>query len=228
MTVESRSSAPAEHRLALTDGVDVPMAAAEGLARAIAARGYVEMFSALSSHARLRYLIPPGPGQTEGAAEVAAKFLEWFGDADELRIESILAEPLADRTSLRYRFSLHEKDGWKEVEQQQYVDVDEDGTISAIDLLCSGFRPVGDPDTTGGSKRMHRFDAGSLGCADGLAQEFRRRVLAIPVGDVLLVETSDPAAKEDLPPLARMMGHTVRTVEPSDDGRLLITVERGR
>jgi TusA-related sulfurtransferase len=75
---------------------------------------------------------------------------------------------------------------------------------------------------------MHRFDAGTLGCADGLAQEFRRRVLAIPVGDLLLVQTSDPAAKEDLPPLARMMGHTVRSVEPSEDGRLLITVERGR
>src|SRR6266571_4481435 len=66
------------------------------------------------------------------------------------------------------------------------------------------------------------------GCADGLAQEFRRRIQAIPRGDVLVVETSDPAAKEDLPPLARMMGHTVRSVEPSGNGRLLITVERGR
>ena len=50
----------------------------------------------------------------------------------------------------------------------------------------------------------------------------------IPVGNVLAVSTRDPAAKEDLPPLARMMGHTVRSVEPSEDGRLLITVERGR
>ena len=74
----------------------------------------------------------------------------------------------------------------------------------------------------------HRFDAGTLSCADGLAQEFRRRILAIPQGDVLVVETVDPAAKEDLPPLARMMGHKVRSVEPSDGGRLLITVERGR
>jgi TusA-related sulfurtransferase len=136
--------------------------------------------------------------------------------------------PFADRTSLRYRFLLHLKDGWKAVEQQQYVDVDEHGMISAIDLLCTGFRPVEDPDATTPSKRTHRFDAGTLGCADGLAREFRRRVLAIPVGDVLMVETSDPAAKEDLPPLARMMGHTVRGIEPSADGRLYITVERGR
>ena len=78
------------------------------------------------------------------------------------------------------------------------------------------------------SKGVHRFDAGALGCADGLAREFRRRVLAIPVGDLLMVETSDAAAKEDLPPLARMMGHTIRSVKPSDGGRLLITVERGR
>ena len=74
----------------------------------------------------------------------------------------------------------------------------------------------------------HRFDAGTMGCADGLAREFRRRILAIPLGDILEVETTDPAAKEDLPPLARMMGHTVRSTESTGDGRLLIEVERGR
>ncbi len=74
----------------------------------------------------------------------------------------------------------------------------------------------------------HDFDAGELGCADGLAGEFRRRIGAIPVGDVLVVTARDPAAKEDLPPLARMMGHAVRSVETLGDGRLQITVERRR
>jgi TusA-related sulfurtransferase len=73
----------------------------------------------------------------------------------------------------------------------------------------------------------HEFDAGTLSCADGLAQEFRRQILAIPQGDVLVVTARDPAAREDLPPLARMMGHAVRSIETSD-GRLLMTVERGR
>lgn len=76
--------------------------------------------------------------------------------------------------------------------------------------------------------RVHAFDAGDLSCATGLAGEFRRQIQGIPLGDELLVSTGDPSAKEDLPPLARMMGHTVRSVEPSDDGRLLISVERGR
>jgi TusA-related sulfurtransferase len=136
-------------------------------------------------------------------------------------------EPIADRTSAGYRFLLHDHDGWQKVEQQAFMDVDDEGRIEAIDLLCSGFRPTGEPKD-GRRSGIHRFDAGTLGCADGLAQEFRRRIRAIPTGDVLVVQTSDPAAKEDLPPLARMMGHAVRSVEPSENGRLTITVERGR
>jgi TusA-related sulfurtransferase len=76
--------------------------------------------------------------------------------------------------------------------------------------------------------RVHRYDAGNLGCADGLAGEFRRRMQQIPIGDVLEVTTRDPAAKEDLPPLARMMGHVVRSIEAPGDGRLRVSVERGR
>jgi TusA-related sulfurtransferase/uncharacterized protein YuzE len=207
--------------------MDETRAAAEGFVRAVAARDLAGIVRALAPDARLRYLIPGGPDGAEGAGDVAATFLRWFGDADVLHVRSIRAEPIADRTSMRYRFVLHEQEGWKEVEQQTYVDLDEDGRIAAIDLLCSGFRPGEDPDAPLPSG-AHRFDAGTLGCADGLAREFRRRILAIPQGDVLVIQTSDPAAKQDLPPLARMMGHTVRSVEPSGDGRLVITVERGR
>lgn len=74
----------------------------------------------------------------------------------------------------------------------------------------------------------HEFDAGEMSCGDGLASEFRRRIQAIPVGDALAVTARDPAAKEDLPPLARLMGHRVHSIEAPGDGRLVITVERGR
>jgi TusA-related sulfurtransferase len=76
--------------------------------------------------------------------------------------------------------------------------------------------------------RAHTFDAGDLSCATGLAEEFRRQMQQIPIGDELVVTTSDPSAKEDLPPLARMMGHAVRSIETSRDGSLVIDVERGR
>jgi len=199
---------------------------AERLVEAIAARDSDAIIAALAADVRFRYLMPSGPGDVVGAAAAAAKFLQWFGDADALEVKSVHIDPLADRVTARYRFLLLEET-WKVVEQQIYLDVDGEGRVAVIDLLCSGFRPTGAPDGAG-SSGTHRFDAGTMGCADGLAQEFRRRILAIPLGDVLVVRTSDPAAKEDLPPLARMMGHTVRSIESPGDGRLLITVERGR
>ena len=73
---------------------------------------------------------------------------------------------------------------------------------------------------------VHAFDAGDLGCGTGLPREFLARMRAIPVGDVLRTVVSDPAAREDLPALVRMLGHTVRSMETAADGRLVITVER--
>jgi len=181
----------------------------------------------LAPAVRFRQLIPRGPREIWGADEAVDVFLGWFGDARELEVQSLLVEPIADRTSVHYRVRLRENGGWEVIEQQQFLDMDETGRIAAIDLLCSGFRPdpLADAETGSGT---HRFDAGTMGCADGLAREFRMRILAIPIGDILEVETTDPAAKEDLPPLARMMGHTVRSIESPGDGRPLITVERGR
>ena len=96
--------------------------------------------------------------------------------------------------------------------------------LGSFDLLCSGFHSLRQSAKSG----VHEFDAGTMGCADGLAGEFRKQIGLIPVGDVLVVTARDPAAREDLPSLARMMGHSVRSVETPGDGRLLMTVERGR
>ncbi len=73
---------------------------------------------------------------------------------------------------------------------------------------------------------VHIFDAGDLGCGTGLPREFLSQIRAIPVGDHLRAVVSDPAAREDLPALARMLGQSVISLETANDGRLLITVER--
>lgn len=73
---------------------------------------------------------------------------------------------------------------------------------------------------------LHDFDAGDLGCGTGLPREFLARIRAIPVGDVLRTVVADPAAREDLPALARMLGHSVQSIETASDGRLVINVER--
>src|SRR5205809_806166 len=90
--------------------VDDRRVAAKRLVEAIAARDYKGIFGAFAPDARFRYLIPPGPGEVVVAAEVAAKYFQWFGDADLIRVESVLIEPLADPISVRYRFQLYEQE----------------------------------------------------------------------------------------------------------------------
>lgn len=226
MTIEA-AGLPTIGPVGDADGREPARETADRLIGAIAARDYGELLGVLARDARLRYMIPSGPGHVAGAADVAAKYFEWFGDVVALDIQEVLVERISDRMSARYRFLVREPEAWEVVEQQAYLDLDGEGRIVAIDLLCSGFRPAGGPDGAGSTGR-HGFDAGTMGCADGLAAEFRRRIGAIPVGDILLVTARDPAAKEDLPPLARMMGHAVRSIEVRPDGRLEITVERGR
>jgi TusA-related sulfurtransferase len=226
MTIEA-AGLPAIRPVGDADDRDPGRDAAERLVGAIAARDYTRLFGVLARDARFRYMIPSGPGQVAGAADVAAKYFEWFGDVVALEVQAVLVQRVSDRTSARYRFLLREGHDWEVVEQQAYLDVDADGRVAAIDLLCSGFRPTDGPGGVS-STGTHEFDAGTMSCADGLASEFRRRIGAIPVGDVLAVTARDPAAKEDLPPLARLMGHTIHSVEAPGDGRLVITVERGR
>ena len=48
---------------------------------------------------------------------------------------------MADREHVSYRFSVHTPDGHHLVEQQAYLMVD-DGRISWLRMMCSGFRKV--------------------------------------------------------------------------------------
>jgi len=190
----------------------------------LTAREFAAVRLLLADDVRFRMLVPSGL-MTEGDADATVgRFISWFADADAFHVEAATSAEVEGRVAVVYRFRLHRRDGWRLIEQHLMLDVDAEARITSIDLLCSGFRPITSNEPDG----VHQFDAGDLGCADGLAGEFRRQMQKIPVGHVLVVSTSDPAAKQDLPPLARLMGHVVRSIEAPGDGRLEVTVERGR
>ena len=175
---------------------------------------------------QMRALLPDGPQTYNGREEVTGRLKWWFGTGDDIQTIHSEARVVEDRIELSYGFRILNavegaKAGWHSIEQRAFCDIGT--TIERIDVVCSGFRPIIEA-----SRKVHRFDAGDMGCGDGLPQEFRRWVRSIAIGDVMEVVTKDPAAKEDLPSLARLMGNTVRSIEALDDGRLLITVERGR
>lgn len=191
---------------------------------AVVARDFTAAHSVLASDIRFRMLLPSGLKKAEGADATISWFRTWFAEADPLQVESSSVEEIGGRAAVTYRLRLQRANSWKLIEQHMLLDVGADGSVEAIDLLCSGFRRI----AVDGPDRVHGYDAGDLGCADGLAGEFRRQIQQIPIGHVLVVSTRDPAAKEDLPSLARLMGHVVRSIKAPGDGRLLVSVERGK
>ncbi len=89
------------------------------------------------------------------------------------------------------------------------MEVSDIGNVTELDVKCT-------------------YDAGMMGCGEGLHREFRRQMQALEVGDIMQFLVRDPSAKEDLPPLARMMGFRIRSQEMRDDGTMSLVVERAR
>ena len=198
-------------------------ARAQSLLDALRVRDFSGVAGCFSLDARLRMLLPGGPEHRSGRSSIADQFEAWFASADPFEITESAVSVVVDRFSLSYGARLgREGDNASlhVIAQHGFGDAADDG-IEILDLVCSGFRPV-----LASESQVHLFDAGTMGCTDGLAQEFRRRILAIPSGDVLRVIVQDPAAKEDLPPLARLLGHTIQSIDALEDGRVQIHVER--
>jgi TusA-related sulfurtransferase len=204
--------------------IDAEEAIGEAFVAALAERSRERLQVCVHQDVRLRALVPPGFQESEGFEAVIARLESWFGYAERIEVLKKEVYHVANRLHIRYRFGEHYADGDSEViEQDAYCFVHE-GRIATIDLLCSGHLPA--PGNA--LSEVHHFDAGELGCGSGLPQEFRRQIGAVPMGSVLEVVTRDPAAKEDLPSLARLLGHQVLSVTMSPDGATVIAVQRER
>jgi TusA-related sulfurtransferase len=175
----------------------------------------------LASDSHARFLLPHGLEEYDGRDAIVARIKSWFGSASVFDLTSSTEDEVGTRHRISWRFSVVRDGSRQVIEQLVYLDDGPQGT-KQIDLLCSGFHP--EPGIT--AAPMQFFDAGDMGCADGLAQEFRRQIAKVSIGGSLEVVVSDPAAKEDLPSLARLLGQRITSTEAHDDGRLTITVER--
>jgi TusA-related sulfurtransferase len=188
----------------------------------LAARDFEGLAATLASDANARFLLPHGLEEYAGRDAIVGRIKSWFGSASVFDLTSSSEETVGRRQRLSWRFSVGRNSNSLEViEQLAYLNLGPEG-IERIDLLCSGFQR----EAAVAEGPIQVFEAGAMGCADGLAQEFRRRLTKVPVGGSLEVVVSDPAAKEDLPSLARLLGQRVTSTEAHDDGRLTITVER--
>jgi TusA-related sulfurtransferase len=190
-------------------------------------RDFEKLETCFHPQVRFRALVPSGLRERTGSADTVALLKSWFSEPNRMQLLQREVYLVSQRVRISYRFRELYSDGETEViEQNAFCDVRE-GLIESMDILCSGFLPEPKGDAVA-DLPLHRFDSGDLGCGSGLPQEFRRQVSAIPVGHVLEVVTRDPSAKEDLPSLARLLGHQVLSVGTAANGSVVVAVKRGR
>lgn len=199
----------------------VERASARKFRELLAARDFDGLAASLASDAHSRFLLPHGLEEYDGRDVIVARIRSWFESASVFDLTSSTEDEVGMRHRISWRFSVVRDGSPQVIEQLVYLDLGPQG-IEQIDLLCSGFQA--EPGVA--TAPMQVFDAGDMGCADGLAQEFRRQIAKVSIGGSLEVIVSDPAAKEDLPSLARLLGQRITSTEVHDDGRLTITVER--
>ncbi len=115
----------------------------------LAAQDFARLGGALAADAYLRALLPSGLREWAGSDAIADRFAYWFGDTQEFDLVEATVGEVGGRLHLHWRLRLRAERlgaGWFTVEQQVYVDTDENGRIARLDLLCTGYRPEGGHD----------------------------------------------------------------------------------
>jgi hypothetical protein len=111
------------------------------LVAAIAERDFGLLACTLAQDVHMRALIPPGPIELSGPKAVAARFSSWFGETNRLELVCSGSDDIGDRLHIFYRLRVKRPgDALKVVEQHLFCAID-NGRITTLDLVCSGFRP---------------------------------------------------------------------------------------
>jgi len=110
---------------------------------------------AAKDHTRVREIIHPEidfwamtPGDiwdASGPDEIVGVLKEWFSEEDRIEaIELLDGDAFADRERVGYRLRVTRPGGKYLIEHQAYLS-ERDGRIGWLRILCSGFRPAGQP-----------------------------------------------------------------------------------
>ena len=116
----------------------------QGLVTALAQRDFPRLANTLTPDVRMRALIPPGPIEVSGAEAAAAKFSSWFADAEQFELVRSGSDTVADRLHVFYRLRVKKSGDLRRIVEQHLLCAFDDDRISALDLVCSGFRPEED------------------------------------------------------------------------------------
>lgn len=117
---------------------------AETLLDAMCARDFDRVVACLDPEVMMRAVLPPRFLEASGRDEVTSWFRKWFESAETFGELDRSATTVAGRSRITWRFEVSPHPGNGDparqvIEQTLFCD-ERDGSITAIDLLCSGFR----------------------------------------------------------------------------------------
>src|SRR5438093_1354187 len=69
-------------------------------------------------------------------------------------------------------------------------------------------------------------DGGDLDCGSGLLLIIREAMQPLPPGGILEIRSREISVKEDLPAWCRLVGHTLRAIEPGESGSTSYFVQK--
>ncbi|HSF15917.1 MAG TPA: nuclear transport factor 2 family protein [Vicinamibacteria bacterium] len=111
---------------------------------ALGRRDYDALSSLLAPNVWFRALLPRKLYDLDNRQEAIATFRSWFGGAADFQVLETDHHTLVSREYIRYRFLLRPDWGpeqWHVIEQVGFFRVKE-GSISRLDLVCTGFFPL--------------------------------------------------------------------------------------
>ncbi|MFD3460381.1 nuclear transport factor 2 family protein [Nocardia fluminea] len=109
---------------------------------ALIQRDFATMASYLAPTATLRGLIPPGPFTEVGPEPAIARFRGWFGGPDDFAVVDSGRERIGDKLAMHWLVRMNPAVGTpRHAEQRAYLTTD-NGTITSIDLVCTGWQPT--------------------------------------------------------------------------------------
>ncbi len=192
-----------------------------GLIEALARGDQPALTALLAPAVQLRAVLPRRYVDVAGPAAVTGEMLGWFAEVPEIVVLQARADTVGGVWHATLRFALYGLGPRRVVEQHAYCEV-QDGLITTIRLVCSGFRPEpapedlgrtvpapGEPAVSGepvAGVPAHSIDALGDGCAT-LTPRIAAELRAMQPGEMLSVLTDDPSAPDGIAAWSRLTGH---------------------
>ena len=188
---------------------------------ALAVRDFDRIEKLLHPRIRFRGLVPGTVREGNTAEEALSWLRRWFGTAEVFNLTQCSIDRVVDRLHLAYRAHVRDQDGWQEVAQHLYCII-EQGLITEMALLCSGFRPLPGQSvaqrSSGSLERSEEesrrdanlfYDAQDKGCTEGPLEQIAQLARRLSGEQTLEVRATNPSVAHDLPAWCRLAGYAL-------------------